>query len=241
MKLIHATDIGQVRETNEDYSWTGTNKHGDTLLIVCDGLGSYIGSKIASEKVVKTYIKSFLEGNYQSSIENWFNDNLEDARKQFAIQVRLNPSQMQMSTTIVLALVVNKIAHVFWMGDSRGYLLKDNLVKEITTDHNLKNKLLKENASPLALERFTEYLLGITSYIGLTTNLPIGYETIDISEDSILILTSDGLHNFIDMNKIFWEFKYTKNLEESTKEIIKNAMRNGSDDNLSFAAMLNLK
>jgi len=239
MKLIHETDIGQIRETNEDYSWSGKNKNGDSLLIVCDGLGSYIGSKIASEKVVNTYVNSFLEAKYGSSIEKWFNDNLEDSRKQFAIEVRLNPAQMQMSTTIVVALVINSVAHIFWMGDSRGYLLRNNIVDEITTDHNLKNKLLNESASPLALERFREYLLGITSYIGLTTNLPIGYKIIEIPDNSILILTSDGLHNFIDMNKVFWELKYTKNLAASSKEVIKTALRNGSDDNISFAAMLN--
>lgn len=239
MKLIHETDIGVVRQSNEDHCWSGKNDKGHVLLIVCDGLGSYKGSKIASKIVVDTFIDSFLDYEYKDSLQKWFASNVEKSRKLFAVQVRRDPIKMQMSTTIVLALVKKSSAHVFWMGDSRGYLLTQDGGEMITHDHNLKNKLIAENASPVTMHRFKEHLLGITSYIGIAAGLQVGYQKIKVPKDSILILTSDGLHNFLDMNQIYWEFKKSTNIIKSSKEIIKTTIKNKSDDNISFSAMLN--
>ncbi|MGL5630489.1 MAG: protein phosphatase 2C domain-containing protein [Mycoplasmoidaceae bacterium] len=244
MILLHETDIGSVRKDNEDKCWSGSNKFDDKFLIVCDGLGSYKGSKNAARIVVENFVSAFKEGSYQESkyIEEWFNSVIEYSRKLFALEIRLNPTYMQMATTIVATLIIKNEIHLFWMGDSRAYSINVNDFTQITKDHNLLSKLIDENYSPYFIKKFKSNLYAITSYVGISSlNLEKGYKKLSLKENEIIFLSSDGFHNFMDINKLYEKFNNTLNINLVGRELINETLSNGSDDNISFSALINIK
>ncbi|MGL4617393.1 MAG: protein phosphatase 2C domain-containing protein [Mycoplasmoidaceae bacterium] len=240
--LVSKSDIGQVRKHNEDHCWCGKNEKNNYMLIVCDGLGSYKGSKIASEIVTKNFVNSFLKMEYKKiQIKKWFLDVIEKSKNEFIQQISENEDYARMSTTIVLSLIIDEMAYTFWMGDSRAYIVKTNGSELITRDHNLRNYLEDSGASEIIFKKYEENLNSITNFIDATIKKEkFGYKKVHIENNDILLLSSDGLYNFVNMDLLYKYFKEEK-IEEGLDNIINQALKNGSDDNISFSAYANFK
>lgn len=240
--LVSKSDIGQVRQHNEDHCWCGKNEKNNYMLIVCDGLGSYKGSKIASEIVTRNFVNSFLKSEYKKiQIKKWFLDVVEKSKIEFIQEIAKNEDYSKMSTTIVLSLIIDETAYTFWMGDSRAYIVKTNGSELITRDHNLRNYLEDSNASKIIFKKYEDNLDSITNFIDATIKKEtFGFEKVDIQSNDILFLSSDGLYNFVNMNLLYKYFR-EENIEEGLDNIIKKALKNGSDDNISFSAYANFK
>ncbi|MGL4647663.1 MAG: PP2C family protein-serine/threonine phosphatase [Mycoplasmoidaceae bacterium] len=240
--LVSKSDIGQVRKYNEDHCWCGKNDKGNYLLIVCDGLGSYKGSKLASEIVTKNFVKSFLNYEYfKQKPKKWFMDIINQSKNDFLAEIAKNEDFTRMSTTIVLALVIDEIAYIFWMGDSRAYMISRNGSELLTRDHNLKNHLEDENASPIIFKKYEENLTSITNFVdALYKKETFGYKKVKVEKNDILFLASDGLYNYSNIDLLYRYFQ-EEDIKQSLDEIIKDALANGSDDNISFSAYANFK
>ncbi|MGL5591444.1 MAG: protein phosphatase 2C domain-containing protein [Mycoplasmoidaceae bacterium] len=240
--LVSKSDIGQVRKYNEDHCWCGKNEKNNYMLIVCDGLGSYKGSKMASEIVTRNFVNSFLKVEYKKiQIKKWFLDVVEKSKTEFIQKIAENEDYAKMSTTIVLSLIIDEIAYTFWMGDSRAYIVKTNGSELLTRDHNLKNYLEESGASEIIFKKYEDNLTSITNFIDATIKKEkFGYRKVHIENNDILLLSSDGLYNFVNMDLLYKYFKEEK-IEEGLDNIINQALKNGSDDNISFSAYANFK
>lgn len=236
--IFHKSDIGFVRIKNEDYSWAGTNDIMDNLLIVSDGVGSYSGSDKASQIVSKVFIKSFLSKEYICmDIKHWFEKNLKRVRSIMLEHIKSNPFHQNMATTLVLAIVIKKEAHIFWIGDSRAYIINKKNVIQITEDHNLLNHLLNMNASESEINQYGKYLSSITNSICLTTETKqkYDYEHVVLKQNSFIFLASDGFYNFYEIKNLYDIISTDSNKEIISDELISNAITNGSNDNISFS------
>ena len=236
--IISKSDIGVVRKKNEDYWWGGKNDNNDTLLIVCDGLGSYNGSHEASRITVETFKNSFLSKQYLSkNIKQWFEDNISKIKDEFINAIKQQPKYKSMSTTIVLTLIIKKTAYTFWIGDSRAYILKKDNVYQITKDHNLFNHLKNRNAKEELYIKYKNDLFSITNFIDKEQKeSQFDFVEQKLKSKDIILLTSDGLHNFIDLEYLYPLLKDDKNIENNKNLIIKMAIENNSDDNISFVS-----
>ncbi len=236
--IISKSDIGVVRKKNEDYCWGGTNNNNDILLVVCDGLGSYEGSHEASKIAVEVFKNSFLNNEYLSkNIKQWFKDNISKIKNDFNNLIKQQPKYKNMSTTIVLTLIIKKVAYTFWIGDSRAYILKKDNVYQITKDHNLFNYLKNHNTKEELYIKYKNDLFSITNFIDKEQK-EIEFDFIEhkLKSKDIILLTSDGLHNFIDLENLYQLLKDEQNIEDNKNLIIKMAIENNSDDNISFVS-----
>ncbi len=240
--LVSKSDIGQVRKYNEDHCWCGKNEKGHYMLIVCDGLGSYKGSKFASKIVTQNFVKSFLKEEYKKvKIKKWFLDIVESSKSDFLFEISKNSDFEKMSTTIVISLIIDEVAYTFWMGDSRAYIISKNGSELLTRDHNLKNYLEDSNASQIIFKKYEDNLSSITNFIDAKYKKEsFGYKKTNINSNDILFLSSDGLYNFFNIDLLYKYFE-SKNIEKSLDNIIKHTLENGSDDNISFSAYANFK
>lgn len=113
--IIHSlSDIGYVRKKNEDYVYSGYNGLLDVLLVVCDGIGSYLGSEFASAIVTKTFQQSFLTCEYLLlPKKTWFNQVIQKAKYYMQEHISHFPIHKQMCTTLVLVLIQKNQGHLF--------------------------------------------------------------------------------------------------------------------------------
>ena len=132
---------------------------------------------------------------------------------------QLNNKQNKLLTTFSCVVIKSHTAHIFHIGDSRIYLLRDQHLEQLTRDH-----FQRQNDN-------TGYL---TRAMGVEHKLDVDYRQEAIKKGDKLILTTDGIHDFID-GKQLKELLLKKydSLEKTAKLITEEALKNGSDDNLS--------
>lgn len=237
--FFYKSDIGVVRRKNEDFAYSGTNSLLDNLVIVCDGLGSYPGSDKAAEIVGKVFIKSFLENEYLlSDKEEWFERNIKKAKILMREHVMQFNDHLQMSTTLVLALIIKNEVFLFWIGDSRAYLITKKDCEQITDDHNLLNHLISINTPEEEIKKYGDNLLAITNCItiNLDDEQKYSYMNLKIKKNTFVFLASDGFYNFYDMSHLYDILSYDGlNVQNIASELINTAITNQSNDNISFA------
>ncbi len=237
--FFYKSDIGAIRRKNEDYAYSGTNNLLDNLVIVCDGLGSYPGSEKASEIVAKVFINSFLKNEYlMSDKEEWFKKCIKKSKLLMRDHVMQFNDHLQMSTTLVLALVVKNELFLFWIGDSRAYLISEKECEQITDDHNLLNYLLSIDTPEEEIEKYGDSLLAITNCITINIEDEQQYSFLNLKmkKNMFVFLASDGFYNFCDLNTIYEIISYDGfNKDNIANELINTAITNQSNDNISFA------
>jgi len=218
-----------LKAVNQDYC--GVNIPSDATLTskgiaiaIADGISSSSVSQIASE----VSVKSFLE-DYFCTSETW-------SVKKSAQQVLMANnswlySQGQRSNdrfekdkgyvcTFSALIIKSTTAHLFHVGDSRIYLLRDNELELLTKDH--RHWVSKD-------KHYLDRAMGINPFID------IDYKTINLKKEDIFILVTDGIYEFNDDQFITSTINNNhQNLTTACKIITDNALNNGCDDNLTI-------
>jgi len=182
MKVFKYTNIGS-REVNQDYIISHSFSDNLSLHLVADGMGGLPCGEIASEIVGK----SFLEG-----IGNGMT--LEDVTSLASCKIvseRNNIGIAKMGSTVAGVLLDNMDAKIFWAGDSRVYVFRNNSVIYQTEDHSMVNELAKtRNLSFDERKKYsnivTRSIMGDNDCVD-TSMIPL------LTGDEILICT-DGLY-----------------------------------------------
>ncbi|WP_036499050.1 PP2C family protein-serine/threonine phosphatase [[Mycoplasma] testudinis] len=248
-----ASNVGIVREENQDAVFCAVNPHNNVVAMVCDGLGGYKGGAIASSIVRDLFAKSFEATDFNKlddkHVEKWFAQTLRQSKIAIGKYVsRFNDhfketnggaSLEQMASTIVLSLIIGKKIHTFWVGDSRAYLLNDSKETwQITLDHNLFNYLTSIKASSLTFQTHSKELLALTNIVskefsGTRDDFGISVHEPKANEH-FLLLCSDGFYNFVSPEE-FYDLiaPNAKDLNKAAEKLLKIGMEHRSNDNLS--------
>lgn len=245
IKHANLTDIGAVRQNNEDYAWSGINKYNNMAGIVCDGLGGYKGGSAASEITVNVFCERFMNTDLSAysneQISNWMENVITAARAQISEHIKTNPKLLNMATTLVCALIINQKAYIFNIGDSRCWSInKNGEILQITLDQNLYNYLTNINAPKEVFAKHHDNLYAITQFVGAQTKKIIKADVFvkTLQKGDYIILTSDGCHNFIDINEVWSTIKFdSERLEKACNAVICKALSNSSNDNLSIVIL----
>lgn len=215
MKLAHLDDagqshVGQQRHHNEDWFFTqaqlhkvsgpqGTVLRAKGLYILCDGMGGHASGEVASQLAVRT-LREYLT-------QHWSGDRLpaQDTLSQAVVTANqaifdINQSNAtsgvgRMGTTLVMVLVHNLDMAVVHVGDSRLYSYNKRLgLRQLTLDHEVGQREINRGVEPaLAYARPDAYQL--TQALGPRSkeDLIPGIAYHEITEDTLLVLCSDGL------------------------------------------------
>jgi protein phosphatase len=139
------TDVGRVRQTNED-NWTANPEQ--RLFIVADGMGGEFAGALASKVVVKT-LPSLIRQHFEkleSLPKGRAKRRMAKAIATLSIQIRQQtqsePGLEGMGSTVVCALVRGSQVLIAHMGDSRAYQLRAGRLKQLTKDHSLVELLV---------------------------------------------------------------------------------------------------
>jgi serine/threonine protein phosphatase PrpC len=140
-----------------------------------------------------------------------------------------------MGTTCVACLIRNGLVHTVNVGDSRAYLVTHE-IRQITKDHSMVMKLYERgDITKEELKNHPKRNV-ITRAVGVAENVEPDYFENELPQGGAVILCTDGLSNYCDEGVMF---RMTKDLspEELPKALVKNALDNGSGDNITAAVM----
>ena len=237
MKTFCLTDPGKVRDHNEDSVLIINKKSGDVLLAIADGMGGHSCGEVASSIVISYLGHHFQESFYKMTKEqaiNWINDSVNEVNSKIFKYVKEHPESKGMGTTLVMAISTDEYLLIANIGDSSGFVLKDNKLHKITYDHSLVNLLVQ--AGELTEEEARNHPRKNVLMKALGANDPIEADIFDCDINvSGVMLCSDGVTNMLDYDQIEKVLVSDLEIEEKIVKLIHKCNNRGGLDNISIA------
>lgn len=243
IKAYAKSDVGKVREINEDAFYTSNSLDEVQLYMLADGMGGYNGGEIASKLAIQS-AKNYIENNFKEiekdkdSIIQLIGSSIEYANMVVYEKAKENKELSGMGTTLEVCLIYNNRAFIGHVGDSRIYRIRKEFMRKLTQDHSYVQKLVKdgtitqEEAAHHPQKNMLMKALGCNAFVEPDVMVK------GFLKDDILIMNSDGLTNLVSQEEIFKEAK--KNIEQATKNLVQMANDNGGYDNITVIIIKNI-
>lgn len=132
-----ASDIGRVRSSNQDSGYAGVN-----LFFVADGMGGHAGGDIASAIASQHIALADEPLETSAEAEQKLIDYIYQAKQKIDASVKQHPAITGMGTTLSALMITGTKVTIAHIGDSRIYLARDGVVKQITSDHTFVQRLV---------------------------------------------------------------------------------------------------
>jgi protein phosphatase len=234
------TDVGVKRTNNEDNYLINEELQ---LFVVCDGMGGHVGGEFASAIAVNTVEEVISAMEFQPSSPSGPVDAADVLREKLRYAVRLagkriyekaveEPEYKGMGTTCLALLVAAGNAYLAHVGDSRGYLVREGRIEQLTEDHSLVNEKIK--AGLLTPEQAKTHKLKniITRSLGYMEDVEVDLQVRALRRGDRYVLCSDGLSNLMDTAEI-GDAVLEYGPQESVRRLIQIACDRGGDDNIT--------
>ncbi len=239
------TDVGMVRELNEDAVLTleffrdsQVEPSQNFLYVVCDGMGGAEAGETASAIAVQT-IRDYVESRFRRGETHAIGDSLtaalEEANRLIIEYQKERPEARGMGSTGVCAAIVPPDGAVAWVGDSRAYILEGGVLRQLTKDHSLVQRLVEIGQITAEEARHHEHKNVITRSLGARQSGVAGAETVPVKLrcGDRLLLCSDGLMAHVDDPAIAEIMKRYDDPYPTARELIAAANAGGGSDNIS--------
>jgi protein phosphatase len=242
MKYSMASDVGKVRKNNEDYCKGEIieTKDGEIgIFAIADGMGGHKKGEVASELAVENII-DFLKNNLVqndnvkiSYITDILKQAYNDVNTIIYSRSHIDSECSGMGTTLTTAVVYKNKIYIGNVGDSRCYILEDNVIKQITKDHSLVEELMEKNMITEEEARKHPQRNVITRALGTDKIVIVDIYENNIENKSKVILTTDGLTNYVTQDQIKEILNNNENIEKNCEKLVKLANDKSGRDNIS--------
>jgi PPM family protein phosphatase len=232
MRLVFAaaTDVGRMRKNNEDSYLSA-----EPVAAVADGMGGHSAGEVASAIAIEELAALGERGPWEN--ETAATDDLKQAilranrriRGMAASDRKLNG----MGTTLVALLQDGDMVHVANVGDSRGYLLRQGELSQVTVDHSLVQELVDDGRlSPKDAERHPQRSV-ITRALGIDPEVEFDLFTYKLQVGDRLLLCSDGLSDVVEPTQIRNVLLRVRSPQKAARQLITVANEQGGPDNIT--------
>lgn len=239
MQIIGKTDVGIVRESNQDTFFYDNLSETAFFAVVCDGMGGANAGNIASECAVRT-ISDYLKRSYKSGmttnqIENILRCAVVTANSAIFKMSIKDENLKGMGTTVVLLLVEGNMGYVLHVGDSRLYTYTSENLSQITVDHSIvQNMIDSGKITPNEAKNHPSKNI-ITRALGVNEDVSADLDFINVVSGDIILLCSDGLTNYVSEEEIA---VILSTFDESVaNRLVDKANFSGGGDNITAVAI----
>ena len=252
MKILFgaATDVGQLRENNEDALLTyvadirnDNNRPPFGLFVVADGMGGHLNgekaSAIATETVLddvvrRVYLRilSDSDDGYQPPIGETLESAAETANKDVRRKV---PNG---GTTLTAAVILGNLLYIAHVGDSRAYMHRDGELEQVTEDHTFVNRLVQMGTMTSEEAAKSEASNRIYKAIGIADSVEIDTITRRIKPGTALLLCSDGLSGMVSDEAMQEVLNSTDDPQRACDMLVDLGNQNGGQDNITVIVVL---
>ncbi len=224
---------GHVRSENQDAYEYFESVNG-AVFVLCDGMGGISGGKKAAKTALKS-IKKLISEDWVDDEKTLLKDAIDIANSDIRDKLGQASSDIFPGTTVVIVLIRDNKVFYAHAGDSRIYYQTGKKLFQLTEDHSLVMKLLKEKK--LSKEEAKEYPQKNIIYKALGINeelVPdINLNPIFPADNDLILMCSDGLHGEVSDEDILAILKDETDIVEKAKFLIKKALKNGGSDNIT--------
>lgn len=225
------TDIGMKRKVNQD-AFLKDEEAG--LFLVADGMGGHRGGEVASQLAVQI-IREFCEENKALPPAERLNLAVNASCEQIFKKAAQNEDLHGMGTTILALLIENGEACLGQVGDSRGYLMSEGKLWQITEDHSLLNEELRSGRITPNQAQNYQFKNVITRSVGYESRVAVDVYKRVLRPGDTFLLCTDGLSGLVQIEEI--ERELGKNgVEQGLRNLVDLANSRGGDDNITALA-----
>ena len=254
VKLFARTDVGQVREHNEDnFLVADMSRRSRGLLeanrataigpqgcvfAVCDGMGGAAAGEIASQLAVDIIYERLVDGLGERPIKR---DDLarrlvravEAAGLRIFHEAKADRSRRGMGTTVTAAAIVDDVLFFAQVGDSRGYILRGDTLVQVTRDQSLVNQLIEAGQLTEEEAETFEHNNIILQALGTSDTVQVDLTYTELRKGDILLLCSDGLSGMVRFEEIRELLKSSVEPLDICKSLTERANQAGGHDNIT--------
>lgn len=252
LRVFGRTDVGRVREHNEDNFLVAdlTRKsrsllEGDrvqvvgergTVLAVCDGMGGAAAGEVASDLAVGIIYQNLLEGSAPANRDDLARCMIravEAAGLRIFNEAKADRQHRGMGTTCTVASLID--AHLFLaqVGDSRGYILRKGRLVQVTRDQSLVNQLIEAGQLTEEEAENFEHNNIILQALGTSDSVQVDLTFVELKRDDVLMLCSDGLSGMVRYDDIREVLAGNDDPFEACKVLVDKANQAGGHDNIT--------
>ncbi|WP_428739974.1 PP2C family protein-serine/threonine phosphatase [Sulfurimonas sp.] len=211
------THPGHTRRVNEDSFYADDEK---ALWVVCDGMGGHSEGLFASSLATDNFAVLELSLNFEQNVERII-QTIHLIKQQLDKKVAMSNSDDIIGTTLILLYIQDNNAVCVSAGDSRCYILRDNKLSLVNTDHT-KDLVVEEQTVQSVL----------TNALYAPGDINIDVKHFSIQKQDVFLLCSDGLYNNLD-NKTIKETMHSSLYGYGLKELKEKVLSKNADDNLT--------
>ena len=234
MKAFSITDIGEKRRINQDYVFCEVNAIGNlpNLFIVADGMGGHNAGDYASRFCVEFITENIRNSDIESPIA-LIEEAIKDTNKQLYEKSKQQIDYEGMGTTLVVATIYDNDMYVANIGDSRLYVIGKE-IRQITEDHSLVQAMVKTGELDRDEAKAHPNKNIITRALGTNETVQPDFFEVELAEDDIVLMCSDGLTNMLNDETIEQIIKENADDPKIAAEtLVKQANENGGKDNIT--------
>jgi PPM family protein phosphatase len=237
MRHFGITDIGLVRDLNED-SWRYVKLGaGHDIFIVSDGVGGCCAGEVASRIVTET-LPALLDSRIFAdtdieTLPSILQKCLVEISYSLLQQAREVPGFEGMAATVVCGMVVENALILGSMGDSRCYLLHQGRLRQLTIDHTVVQLLL--DIGEITADQVTDHPAAgrLTQAVGMAQDPLPWVSVVNIEQGDRLLFCTDGLHGMIADAAISTLLASFPVLETVGGNLVQAALAAGGRDNVT--------
>ena len=228
------SDRGQQREANEDH-WLVDLDLG--LLLVCDGMGGHVGGATASHLAAQAFheaveLRARAGGLRGREVRRVVGEAAEAASLAVYDRAEDEPSLAGMGTTLTAAIIVGNRAYVAHVGDSRAYLVRQGVVRQLTEDHSLVQEQVRAGLLTEREARHSRFRNVITRSVGYNREVEVDLMSLSVYPGDIFLLCSDGLTGHVD-DETMADILVSAFLGKAAQLLVDLANYMGGDDNIT--------
>ena len=239
------TDVGRKRDHNEDSYLIDDELQ---LYVVADGMGGHAGGGTASRIAVETIDKRMRDTRpgqpvlpvgttlQDSPVPETIRSAVEQACLAIFAKAQEDPELAGMGTTVISMLLDDAHAFFAHVGDSRAYLVRGELIQQISEDHSLVNEQIKAGMITPEEARHSRYRNIITRSVGFEEEVQVDVMGLLAEVGDLFILCTDGLANMMDDKEIL-DIARGNTLDDIPGKLIELANERGGDDNITVVAV----
>ncbi len=247
--VVGLTDVGLVREHNEDafiigYPKTGQrladrcrvtlpNETNSLLLAVSDGMGGAKAGEIASLMTVNSLISELPKLPKILSPHSRLEAAIEASNYAVWHKQQQDRSLAGMGATVTCILIEKDWAYISEVGDSRAYIIRDKTMQQLTNDQTIIQFLLDNQAITPETAATSVHKNMLLQAIGQQEYLQVACSSMQLRQKDIFLLCSDGLSGKLSTSEMYGLITESNSLDIAVHRLINMAKERGGEDNIT--------
>ncbi|NLY54746.1 MAG: Stp1/IreP family PP2C-type Ser/Thr phosphatase [Firmicutes bacterium] len=237
LQLGMKSDLGQMRSANEDSYLARTAAFSGkewAILAIADGVGGHRAGDVASRTAINCLEEEVLAALREETAPLLALEMAIRRANRAVYDLAVSDFRLAgMGTTLTAALLTPDELFIGHVGDSRLYLYRDGICRQLTNDHSLVSELVRNGELSPEEARVHPQRNVLLRAVGIDTDLEIDLLTSAIKPDDIVLIASDGLFSLLDDATLAAHLATEHDLQAAAEKLVASANELGGHDNIS--------